>query len=148
MGEFNGGLLRHGEALLSVFEITSDWLVEQGACRNQLNKFVEVFGKRARVDSTSFRLAVLNGLDLDWAARRIFAGSTLLAYKLMYRRAEHARDTRIKEAWRTLWDVVTSPVRSDEGCDAARQIYENVRATENARFRAAWMGFFRRHGFH
>lgn len=148
MRDLNGGALCRGEALVTVSEITSDWLAKQGACRSQLSKFVEVFGTSARVDSISYRLAVLNGFDLDWLSRKIFIGKTLLSYKQMWNRAERRRDKAISESWAALWSIVTSPVSTFEARDSAWRVHRNIRDTENARFRAAWMSFYRNLGFH
>lgn len=148
MGDFNGGSLRRGEALMIVSEVTSEWLAKQGACRVQLDRFVEVFGLSARIDSVNFRLAVFHGFDLDWLARRVFSGNTLISYKLMWARAEKHRDQTISNAWKTLHDVATSPVCSVEGFEAAYRVYEDVRAAENRLFKSTWLSFYKKLGFH
>lgn len=148
MRELNGGALYRGEALVTVSEITAEWLAKQGACRKQLNQFTEIFGTSARIDSANFRLAILHGFDLDWLARKIFIGKTLLEYKLMWNRAERRRDKVISDSWQALWAVVTSPASTFEGRDSAWRIHRNIRDTENARFKSTVLSFYRRLGFH
>ena len=147
MRGFNGGALFRGTALVTVPNITYEWLVKQGACKSQLAKFLEVFGTVASIDSNSFRLAVLHGFDLDWVARRIFIGNTLLSYKLTWNRAQRHRDAALKRAWDILWSVVSNPVKTTEGCNAAFRMYEHVRVMEDAQFKSTWMAFYKKHGF-
>lgn len=146
-----GACPKHGNAIVKVTEITTEWLRERGACHSQITKFIEVFGERALVDGDNFRLAVLNKFDMDWLARNLFKGSTLLAYQKMYRRAERYRDETISAAWNTMYEISKSQKGGVEGLclwASAYRIYEDVRATENARFRGAWMDFYRRNGFY
>ena len=119
--------------------ISKELLEKHGACKNQLDKFVELFPDG--VDATrELCLAHAQTFDFTWAqyllprpAWKAYAGSTASARKAYYEAtaaAWKAYDEATAPAWKA-YDEAAAPARKayDEAAASARKAYDEAAAS-------------------
>ena len=125
-------------------KLTADTLRKEGACANQVARFVEITGGEVEITET-LCLKYASEFDWDWVARRLLTGTAWKVYDEARAPARKTLNKAVAPAWKAYTEArattrkaldearATAGEAFDEAIAPAQRVYHESRATAFAR---------------